>query len=82
MIRVIVAGACGRMGRMIVEGIAEQGDMELVGAIVGPGRPQIGRDIGEVVGVGPLGVSVSGDPTYHPLSRGCRHRIYKAERDD
>ena len=42
MIRVIVAGACGRMGRMIVEGIAEQGDMELVGAIARPGRPQIG----------------------------------------
>jgi 4-hydroxy-tetrahydrodipicolinate reductase len=61
MIRVIVAGACGRMGRMIVEGIAEQGDMELVGAIARPGRPQIGRDIGEVAGVGTLGVPVSSD---------------------
>lgn len=67
MIRVIVAGACGRMGKMLVKGINEQEDMQLVGAIARPGHPQIGRDIGEVAGVGTLGVLVSGAlPTILP----------------
>ena len=33
MIRVAITGVCGRMGRSITQGIAEQIDMKLVGAI-------------------------------------------------
>lgn len=61
MIRVIVDGACGRMGKMIVQGVVQQEDMQIVGAIEYAGNPQIGEDVGEVAGVGPLGVSVGGN---------------------
>ena len=33
MIRVIIGGACGRMGKMITQGVSEQEDMQIVGAI-------------------------------------------------
>ena len=61
MIRVIVDGACGRMGKMIVQGVVQQEDMQIVGAIEYAGNPQIGEDVGEVAGVGPLGVLVGGN---------------------
>ncbi|MCH8296047.1 4-hydroxy-tetrahydrodipicolinate reductase [Candidatus Poribacteria bacterium] len=61
MIRVIIDGACGRMGKMITQGVVQQEDMQIVGAIEYAGNPQIGEDVGEVAGVGPLGVSVGGN---------------------
>ena len=36
MVRVIINGACGRMGRLIIQSVAQQDDMELVGAIEYP----------------------------------------------
>ena len=42
MIRVVITGVCGRMGRCITRGIAQQNDMQLVGAIQYPSHPQIG----------------------------------------
>ena len=60
MIRVAITGVCGRMGRCITQGIAEQADMELVGAIQYPGHPQIGSDAGIVAGIGEIGVPVTG----------------------
>ena len=61
MIRVIVTGAYGQMGKMIVRSIVQQANMQLVGAIGRPGHPLIGTDIGEVAEVGPLGVFLVGD---------------------
>ncbi len=58
MIKAIVVGACGRMGRLLVNGIAQDDNMELVGAVEAPGVPYIGRDAGEVAGAGALGVKV------------------------
>ena len=60
MIRVIITGVCGRMGRCITQGVAEQVDMELVGAIQYSGHPQIGSDAGVVAGIGEIGVLVTG----------------------
>ena len=60
MIRVIITGICGRMGRCITQGISQQVDMKLVGAIQYPGHPQIGNDAGVVAGVGEIGVTVTG----------------------
>ena len=56
MIKVIVVGACGRMGKLLVNGIANADDLELVGAVEAPGVPFIGKDAGEVAGAGTLGV--------------------------
>ena len=61
MIRVIVNGVCGRMGKLIVQGVTRQEDMQLVGAIEFHAHPQVGEDAGEISGVGSLGVPVSGD---------------------
>ena len=61
MISVIIDGACGRMGKMISQGVVTQNDMRLVGAIEYGGHPQLGEDVGEVAGVGTIGVPISDD---------------------
>jgi 4-hydroxy-tetrahydrodipicolinate reductase len=61
MIRVIINGACGRMGRLIIRGVSEQADMEIAGAIEFSGHPQIGSDAGVVAGIGEIGVAITGD---------------------
>ena len=60
MINVIINGACGRMGRLIIQSVTQQEDMELVGAIEYPEHPQIGSDAGVVAGVGAIGVAITG----------------------
>lgn len=60
MIEVAVAGACGRMGTMIINTILNQEDMEFMGAIEAPNSPLEGKDVGEVIGVGEIGVRVIG----------------------
>lgn len=59
MIRIVVDGAGGRMGRLIVAGVSRQPEMELVGAVDAPGMPFLGEDAGVLAGVGPLGVPVT-----------------------
>ncbi|MCL2116061.1 MAG: 4-hydroxy-tetrahydrodipicolinate reductase [Methanobrevibacter sp.] len=56
MIKVAVTGAAGRMGSGIIKKILELNDMELVTAIEMPNTPLEGKDIGEVIGVGNIGV--------------------------
>lgn len=58
MIRVVVAGALGRMGQEAVKAIHGQPDLQLAGAIA---RREAGRDVGELVGIGPIGVPVETD---------------------
>ena len=53
-----VNGACGRMGQRIVQLAHEDKTLEIVAALEAAGQPSIGRDIGEVCGIGPLGVTV------------------------
>ena len=59
MIRVVITGICGRMGRCITQGIAQQDDMELVGAIQYPSHPYVGSDAGVVAGIGNIGVTIT-----------------------
>src|ERR1700719_2619202 len=59
--RLIVAGAGGRMGRTLVKAIAETEGVVLAGAIEAPGAAAIGRDAGELAGLGPNGIAVSSD---------------------
>lgn len=54
-----VNGACGRMGQRIVQLAREDRDLVLGAALEMPGHPQQGRDIGEVTGIGAIGVYVS-----------------------
>ena len=60
-IRLIVAGAGGRMGRTLIQAIAAAKDVTLVGAVDAPGSAVIGRDAGELAGLGANGVTVGTD---------------------
>ncbi len=54
-------GATGRMGRAIARLATEAGDIQIVGAVSHPEDENQGRDVGELAGVGPLGVFVGPD---------------------
>jgi len=59
--RLIVAGAGGRMGRTLIHAIAAMDGAILVGAVDAPGSAAIGRDAGELAGLGRNGVTVAAD---------------------
>ncbi len=59
---VVVMGASGRMGRMLVSEIAARDDMALSAAIERAGHDWLGRDIGTAMGGAALGVRVTDDP--------------------
>ena len=50
--RLIVAGAGGRMGRTLVKAIAETKGLVLAGALDAPGSAVIGQDAGVLAGLG------------------------------
>ena len=58
--KIAVVGACGRMGRMIIESVLKDGQATLASAIDQPGTAALGKDAGELVGM-PCGVAVSCD---------------------
>src|SRR5262245_38748805 len=60
--RLTVAGAGGRMGRTLVKGMAETKGLTLVGAVDAPGSAVLGRDAGELAGLGSNGIVVTTDP--------------------
>ncbi len=49
------------MGRLIIQSVAQQEDMKLVGAIEYPEHPQIGSDAGVVAGIGEIGVTITNE---------------------
>jgi 4-hydroxy-tetrahydrodipicolinate reductase len=53
-----IMGAAGRMGRELIRTIQETEGCELAGAVERPGSPFLGKDAGEVAGVGHLGVPI------------------------
>jgi 4-hydroxy-tetrahydrodipicolinate reductase len=59
--RVVIAGAGGRMGRTLINAVAANKGMTLAGAIEAPGAAVIGRDAGELAGLGPNGIKVTSD---------------------
>lgn len=59
MLKAIVAGAAGRMGGRIIAMINENDAIELSAAFERPDHPLVGRDAGEVAGVGKLGISIA-----------------------
>jgi len=59
--RVVVVGAAGRMGRMLIKTIDETPGCVLTGALERPTSGCVGQDAGLIAGVGDLGVLVTGD---------------------
>ena len=48
MIKVILCGALGRMGRVVAQEIAGDGELDLVGAVEAPGHPGLGSSVSGV----------------------------------
>jgi 4-hydroxy-tetrahydrodipicolinate reductase len=61
MANLIVAGAAGRMGRMLIQMIANDPAHKLVGALEARGVAAVGSDAGAPAGVGNLGVTITDD---------------------
>ena len=61
MTRVAIAGAAGRMGRVLIEACHVAAGLELGAALERPGSSLLGADAGELAGVGRLGVAVGAD---------------------
>lgn len=59
--KVVVMGASGRMGRMLIEAAEEARDVEIAAAVERPGHDWVGRDLGEALGRAAMGVTVAGD---------------------
>ena len=59
--RIALHGATGRMGQAIVRLVHEKHEDQIVGAIAAPDAIEQGRDVGEVAGIGHIGVAVTHD---------------------
>ncbi|AXI53220.1 4-hydroxy-tetrahydrodipicolinate reductase (plasmid) [Pseudoseohaeicola sp. NH-UV-7] len=59
---IVVTGASGRMGQMLIETILSSDKVRLVGAIERKGHDWIGQDVGVAMGRSPLDVPVEHDP--------------------
>jgi len=60
--RLVVMGAAGRMGRMLVRTITEMPGVAVAAALERPGSDALGKDAGVVAGLPPLGVPITDDP--------------------
>jgi 4-hydroxy-tetrahydrodipicolinate reductase len=60
--RLVVMGAAGRMGRMLVRTIGEMPGVVVATALERSGSDALGKDAGMLAGLSPIGVPVSDDP--------------------
>jgi 4-hydroxy-tetrahydrodipicolinate reductase len=60
--KIAVLGAGGRMGQALTRVLAETAGCAIAGGIEAKGSTLIGRDIGEVAGLGPIGIAITDDP--------------------
>src|SRR5947209_1072957 len=60
--RLVVMGAAGRMGRMLVRTITELPGVAVAAALERPGSDALGEDAGALAGLPPLGVPITEDP--------------------
>ena len=59
---IVITGASGRMGQMLIKTVVESDKARLVGAIERSGHDWVGRDVGEAMGGAALGVTVTDEP--------------------
>lgn len=60
-VRVAVSGCLGRMGSRVARFVISDPDLELVSALEREDHPNIGEDVGELLGGGRIGIKVTGD---------------------
>ncbi len=59
IVRIAVHGAAGRMGQRVVALASADPGLKVVAAIDSPKSPSIGKDAGELAGIGTLGVKIA-----------------------
>lgn len=59
---IVVTGASGRMGQMLIRTITASSEARLVGCVERTGHAWVGQDAGTAMGGAPLGVTVTDDP--------------------
>ena len=62
MLNVCIFGAAGRMGQSLVQGVHEDEQLRLSGALLEPGDGLTGHDIGQVAGLDAIGVQATDQP--------------------
>jgi len=60
--KLAIAGAAGRMGRVLTRIVHETASAEIAGGLEPSGSPAIGADLGTLAGLPALGASISDDP--------------------
>jgi 4-hydroxy-tetrahydrodipicolinate reductase len=60
--KLVVVGAAGRMGQTLIRLIHSMEGAALHAAVARPGSPFVGKDAGEIAGLGPNGVTIGDDP--------------------
>lgn len=60
--KLAIAGAAGRMGRVLTRIVNETQGAEVAGGIEPKGSPHVGADMGVLAGIGPLDVAITDDP--------------------
>ena len=60
--RIGVIGCAGRVGRMLIADIVATEGCTLSGGVARPGSPALGQDIGELAGLGRIGIAVGDNP--------------------
>ena len=58
MIRVVIVGACGKMGKENITVFSQDEGVRIVGAVEKQGSQQIGMDAGNIAGIGPIGIPI------------------------
>ncbi|MER9298500.1 4-hydroxy-tetrahydrodipicolinate reductase [Mesorhizobium sp. M0621] len=58
----VVVGAAGRMGQTLIRAIHTIPGARVIGAVERADSPHLGKDAGELAGVGRIDVAISGDP--------------------
>ena len=61
-LKLVVAGASGRMGRTLIREIAQGSGITLCGALEVEGHPNLGMDSGTLAGMQPNGIMLTADP--------------------
>lgn len=59
---IVITGASGRMGQMLIRMVAASDKARLVGCLERPGHAWLGRDVGACMGGADIGVMVTDDP--------------------
>lgn len=59
---IVITGASGRMGQMLLRTVLASDKCRLVGAVERAGSPAVGQDVGVMLGGQPIGLAITDDP--------------------